>query len=77
MNQPADNEQILKAGLEWTYLRRFALRTGYNFRADALKFSAGAGFSSDVGHSKLNIDYAFTDGGPLGAVNRLSLGVRF
>ena len=77
VNQPADNEQILKAGLEWTYLRRFALRTGYNFRADALKFSAGAGFSSDVGHSKLNIDYAFTDGGPLGAVNRLSLGVRF
>ncbi|MEO5987421.1 MAG: PorV/PorQ family protein [Candidatus Eisenbacteria bacterium] len=77
VNQPADNEQLLKAGMEWTYVRRFALRTGYNFRADAFKFSAGAGFTSDVGQTKLNLDYAFTDGGPLGAVNRLSLGVRF
>ncbi|MCC6349291.1 MAG: PorV/PorQ family protein [Candidatus Eisenbacteria bacterium] len=77
VNQPADNEQNLKAGAEWTYLRRFALRSGYNFRADALKFSAGAGFVADVNDSRLNIDYAWTDGGPLGSVHRMTLGVRF
>jgi hypothetical protein len=77
VNQPADNQQLMKAGLEWTYMRRFALRTGYNFRADALKLSAGAGFVAGLGQSTLNIDYAYTDGGPLGAIHRMSLGVRF
>jgi hypothetical protein len=77
VNQPADNEQLVKAGAEWMYLRRFALRTGYNFRADALKFSAGAGFVTDLSAAKLNIDYAWTDGGPLGGVHRMTLGVRF
>ena len=77
VNQPADNEQILKAGAEWQYLRRFALRSGYNFSVDALKLSAGAGFVTEIDHSRLNIDYAWTDGGPLGSVHRMTLGVRF
>jgi hypothetical protein len=76
MNQPADNQQLLKAGAEWSYHRAFALRTGYNFRADALKFSAGAGFTGEFGQMHGTLDYSFTDGGALGAVHRLSLGVR-
>ena len=76
MNQPADNQQLLKAGAEWSYRRTFALRTGYNFRADALKFSAGAGFVGDFGQMHGTIDYSFTDGGAFGSVHRLSLGVR-
>ena len=76
MNQPADNQQLLKAGAEWSYHRVFALRTGYNFRADALKFSAGAGFTGEFGQMRGTLDYAFTDGGALGSVHRLSLGVR-
>lgn len=77
VNQPADNQRLVKMGLEWSYLRQFAVRSGYNFQADALKFSAGAGFMADLGQKRVNLDYAYTDGGPLGAVNRLSLGVRF
>ncbi|MFN8587707.1 MAG: PorV/PorQ family protein [Candidatus Eisenbacteria bacterium] len=77
VNQPADNQRLLKMGAEWSYLRQFAVRSGYNFQADALKFSAGAGFMADLGQKRVNLDYAYTDGGPLGAVNRLSLGVRF
>ena len=46
-------------------------------RADALKLSAGAGFSGDVGSLRGQFDYAYTDGGFLGAVHRVSLGVRF
>ena len=76
MNQPADNQQVLKAGLEWSYRRVFALRTGYNFRADAMKFSTGVGFASQFGSVRGTLDYAFTDGGPLGSIHRLSLGVR-
>jgi long-subunit fatty acid transport protein len=74
---PADNAQVAKGGLEWTWQRRLALRTGYNFNADALKFSAGAGLFVNVGTSLATIDYAFTAAGPLGEVNRLSLGFRF
>jgi len=77
VNQPADNEQLVKAGAEWTYRGTFALRGGYNFRADALKLSAGAGFTGDIGSLRGQLDYAYTDGGFLGAVHRISLGVRF
>jgi len=77
VNQPADNEQLFKAGAEWLYHGTFALRGGYNFRADALKLSAGAGFTTEFGSTRGQLDYAFTDGGYLGSVHRLSLGVRF
>jgi len=77
VNQPADNAQLIKAGLEWTWLQRLALRTGYNFNADEMKFSAGAGVFAQVGGTQGTVDYAFTDGGALGPVNRLSLGVKF
>jgi hypothetical protein len=76
-NQPADNAQSLKAGLEWVWLGRLALRTGYNFNADALKFSAGAGLNAELGGWRGTLDYAYTDGGFLGPINRLTLGVRF
>jgi len=76
-NQPADNAQEVKAGLEWEWLGRLALRTGYNFNADALKFSAGAGLTAQIGGVRGQLDYAFTDGGFLGPINRLTLGVRF
>lgn len=77
MTQPADNERLLKAGAEWSWRRVFALRTGYNFNAEDLKFSAGGGFAGDFGSNHGTIDYAYTDGGAFGAVHRVSLGVRF
>ena len=76
-NQPADNRQAAKLGLEWAWQRRLALRSGYNFTADQLKFSAGAGVYATLGQTQATIDYAYTDGGFLGAINRLSLGLRF
>ena len=76
-NQPADNAQAIKAGLEWMWLGRLALRTGYNFNADALKFSAGAGVNAELGGWRGTLDYAYTNGGFLGAINRVTLGVRF
>ena len=77
VDQPADNEQTIKAGAEWSYKHTFALRSGYNFRADELKFSAGAGFNTDFGTLHGTLDYAYTDGGFLGAIQRVSLGVKF
>ena len=76
-NQPADDAQVFKIGFEWSWQRRLALRSGYNFNADELKLSAGAGLFADIGSTKATVDYAFTEGGTLGAIHRLSLGVRF
>ncbi len=77
INQPADNAQVVKSGFEWVLNRTLALRTGYNFTADVLHWSAGAGVYARFGQNQGTLDYAFTDGGSLGAVNRLSLGLRF
>ena len=77
VNQPSDNRQLLKVGLEWTWESHLALRGGYNFNADELKLSAGAGLYASLGGTKATVDYAYTDGGFLGAVNRIALGVRF
>lgn len=74
---PADNAQVAKAGLEWLWSRRLALRGGYNFNADALKFSAGAGLFVQLGNTLATVDYAWTAAGPLGDVQRVSLGFRF
>lgn len=76
-NQAADNTLAVKSGLEWAWLGRVALRTGYNFSADALKFSAGLGANAEVGGTRATLDYAYTDGQFLGAINRLTLGIRF
>jgi long-subunit fatty acid transport protein len=77
INQPADNAQLIKAGFEWSWRSALALRSGYNFNADELRFSAGAGFYTAIDQTRLSIDYAYTHGEFLGAINRLSLGVRF
>ena len=76
-DQPSDNQLVGKGGLEYEFQRRFALRTGYNVNADEMKWSAGAGFYPTFGTTRGTLDYAFTDGGVLGSVHRLSLGVRF
>jgi hypothetical protein len=76
-DQPADNRQLAKAGLEWAWQRRLALRTGYEFNADQLNFSAGAGLNATIGQTQGTVDYAYTDGGFLGNIHRVSLGLRF
>ncbi len=76
-NQPSDNRLATKGGLEYEFNRRIAVRTGYNLNADEFKFSAGAGLYPNFGTTRGSFDYAYTDGGFLGAVHRFSLGVRF
>jgi hypothetical protein len=76
-NQPSDNRLASKGGLEYELNKRIAVRTGYNLNADEMKWSAGAGFYPTLGTMRGSFDYAYTDGGFLGAVHRLSLGVRF
>jgi opacity protein-like surface antigen len=77
VTQPADNEQEIKLGLEGTFRQALSLRAGYNFNADEIQWSAGAGAYADLGTRRCTADYAYSDGGLLGRIHRLSLGVRF
>lgn len=77
VSQPADNQQQLKAGVETTLRRALSLRGGYNFNADEIHWSAGAGATGELGTTRGTVDYSYSDGGLLGAIHRFSLGVRF
>lgn len=73
MNHFADAAETIKLGGEYAYDGTFFLRAGYDANADALKFSAGAGFHTRFGFSTGDFDYAFTDAGPLGDVHRFAI----
>ena len=76
-NQPSDNEFDTRVGVEYEWSRRVAVRTGYDLNASDLKWSAGAGFYPEFGTVRGTLDYAYTDGGALGAIHRISIGGRF
>jgi hypothetical protein len=77
MSHLADNAETARAGGELQLYDRLALRAGYDFNADAMGFSAGIGVNAPLLGSFGTADYAYTDGGWLGSVHRLSLGVEF
>ena len=70
----ADNAETVRGGLEYSYDERFALRTGYDFSADEMGFSAGLGLKLVLLGRSGSIDYAFTEGGNLSSVHRWTLG---
>ncbi len=76
-DQPSDNQFGSHAGVEYEWSRRFAVRTGYDVNADEIKWSAGAGFYPEFGTVRGTLDYAYSDGGVLGGIHRVSLGGRF
>lgn len=70
----ADNAETLRGGLEYHFRDSYALRSGYDFTADELKFSAGLGLGLRFGERRGTFDYTWTDGGNLGAIHRFGLG---
>jgi len=71
----ADNQEAFRAGAEVSYARALALRGGYDFAADALKLHAGVGLRANVAGRAWAFDYAYSDAGDLGAVQRWTLTV--
>jgi hypothetical protein len=70
----ADNAETLRGGIEYWYRDMYALRSGYDFAADEMGFSAGLGWVLHLGDRRATVDYSFTEGGNLSAVHRWSLG---
>lgn len=69
----SDNQETIRGGIEYRYNDRYFLRTGYDTGADVARFSAGFGLRFPWKLSHLQIDYAYTDGGPLLAIHRWSV----
>ena len=73
LNHYADAAETLKFGGELELDRMLFLRAGYDLSADTMKFNAGAGFRTRFGFNTGDLDYSYSDGGPLGDVHRLAI----
>ncbi len=83
-NAPRDHTPFAAAGFEFRPIEEFPIRFGWRQNQDAgIGLSAGIGFRSLEGgfvsewFPELDLDYAFTDYGPLEMVHRVSLSFRF
>jgi len=77
LNHPNDNEENINIGMEYWWQNTVALRAGYKTARIEEDFSLGAGLYLPTGFTNLRVDYAFTNFGRLGYVNRFSLQFQF
>ena len=78
VNHPVDNAEDINIGTEYWWRQMLALRAGYRTGADEGGLSAGMGILlTPPVISQLILDYAYSDFGRLGSVQRFSLGLSF
>ena len=75
--RPRDFYEHLNVGGEYTLAGTFSLRAGYAFPTDEEGVSLGVGVQRDLGGFDFNANYAFTDFGIFGSVNRISVNLGF
>ena len=73
--RPRDYSEQINAGIEYRFLDVLALRTGYTYPTDEQGISLGAGVHTGLAGADFSFDYAYTQFGLFGNVNRLSLQV--
>ena len=71
--RPRDYSEQLKAGVEYMFMNTFALRAGYTFPTDEQGINLGAGVQTGVSSMRIGVDYAYTQFGLFGNVNRFAL----
>lgn len=70
---PADNAETIRMGLEATISNTLALRAGYDWNANELNTSFGAGVMTEISNHEAGFDYAATLSEYLGTTHRLTL----
>lgn len=70
---PADNAETVRMGLEATFAGILALRGGYDWNANEMKMSFGAGVHTNISAHEAGIDYAATFSEYLGTLHRVTL----
>jgi hypothetical protein len=74
---PNNFSERVNVGLECLFMKRMALRAGYQGNQDLASWSAGFGLHTPLGQSDLLIDYSYSWFDIFDAVNRFSLGMAF
>ena len=74
---PRDFSEQLNFGMEYLFLKTFALRGGYSTPNDEHDYSAGLGFRQSYRDYMLAIDYAYTPFGIFDNVHRFTLQFAF
>lgn len=72
---PRDYPEQVKVGGEYRFMDIFAVRGGYTLPEDEQGLSLGAGLQTGVEEFDFSFDYAYTQFGRFGTVNRLSVSV--
>jgi hypothetical protein len=75
--RPRDFSEQIKVGGEYLFMNTFALRAGYIYPSDEQGFNAGIGLYQSLGGINFGFDYAYSEFGVFGDVNRFSLHVNF
>jgi outer membrane protein assembly factor BamA len=77
---PSDNSESVSFGGEYTFMKTFALRGGYQhlFQKDSeLGLTMGAGIMWDIANYVLHMDYSWNDQGRLKNSQRITVGMEF
>jgi hypothetical protein len=77
LNHPNDNAENINLGLEYSWQDMFAVRGGIKTAQVEESFSAGFGLHFPISMADFRLDYAFTNFGRLGYVNRFALQLQF
>jgi len=72
-SHPRDYTEQVDFGLEYLFLKTFALRFGYTFPADEQGFSLGAGVNQEIGNFGFRLDYAYTSFGIFDDIHRFTI----
>ncbi|MFH0777536.1 MAG: PorV/PorQ family protein [Candidatus Eisenbacteria bacterium] len=77
MNHYADNEETVRAGVEYEIAKTAALRGGYDLNSDEMSLSFGAGVKARFAGVSGSFDYAYSKTEHLGNVNIFTLNLFF
>jgi hypothetical protein len=77
LNHPNDNAENINLGMEYWWNRTIALRIGYKTAQVEESFSAGFGLHFPITMADFKLDYAYTNFGRLGTVNRFAIQLQF
>ncbi len=74
---PRDYDERIHIGMEYGYMDKMFLRSGYKFNYDEEGLTMGAGLNLRLMKNILRLEYSYTDFGRLGYVARYSMGFSF
>ncbi len=73
--KPNDGRPLAHLGAEWNYADLLQFRTGYQPNHDTGKWSFGGGLAITIVRTRLNLNYALSNYGELGLVQRVGMDV--